>query len=171
MEVAKSGWVDRQSFTLKRWKHCWLVLHQNGRLVCYENSDKVEPGLELIREGYLPTIHRGSQISHSLTKLPAGKTIENVLQLCTSRDDELLIICADTPEEANEWYDAMDAIRRAMPDSQKFPLVHDESNSTPTSKGEGFGMGLGRKGWGNHKKGWNWAGGAQGGWHGGKFGF
>ena len=110
MEIAKAGWVHRQSSVLKRWKRCWLVLYQSGRLAHFESPEKHEPDEVYYLPGRLSVVRRGNAIPSKPTA-PDGRSPMDIIQLMAANGEEMFVFCAESDDDAVAWNVAIDQAR------------------------------------------------------------
>uniref|UniRef100_A0A3B3T1K0 Otolith matrix protein n=1 Tax=Paramormyrops kingsleyae TaxID=1676925 RepID=A0A3B3T1K0_9TELE len=107
MALVRSGWLQRQSTILRRWKRNWFDLWSDGSLVFFEDlrrqdvEDKIHMALECIG------ICLGSQCRGF--KPPDGKTQESLLQIVSG--DGAINICAESPDDAKAWAKVLEDAR------------------------------------------------------------
>ncbi|XP_064615878.1 pleckstrin homology domain-containing family B member 2-like [Liolophura sinensis] len=98
-EIAKAGWLQRQTSVLKRWKRNWFVLYQNGDLKYFENPDSHVPEECIVVRAECTNILTGKQIE-SLSP-PEGRPKENLLQLKLRTGE--INLCADSVDDMRTW--------------------------------------------------------------------
>lgn len=111
-EIAKAGWLYRQSSILRRWKKNWFVLYKNGKMRYFESPDSTTSEETINLPTMLICIKTGKQITDSNAP-PAGFGISCMLELVIR--DKRLIMCAESPDDMRAWEIALEEARVLRP--------------------------------------------------------
>lgn len=106
-EIAKAGWLHRQSSVLRRWKRNWFVLYTDGMLKYFDSpNDYVAKEAELI-----PTKLRHIKIGKEVTGVtpPPGFTSECLITL--NFGDENWTLCAESVDDMRAWQLSLEEAR------------------------------------------------------------
>ncbi|OWF40444.1 pleckstrin homology domain-containing family B member 2-like [Mizuhopecten yessoensis] len=112
LEIAKAGWLYRQSTILRRWKKTWFVLYQDGDLRYFESPNSHEPEARIVVRAVCSAIQAGQMCEISA---PEGKTKDCLITLIL-RDGELRL-CAEDPDDMRAWQIALEEARVLPPGS------------------------------------------------------
>lgn len=116
LEIAKAGWLWRQSSVLKRWKKEWFVLYQNGDLRYFENPDSHEPEARIVVPAVCKYITTGTSVDATP---PDGKSKDCLL--CLVIKDGELKLCAEDADDMRAWQIAFEEARTILPPSGNPP--------------------------------------------------
>lgn len=116
LEIAKAGWLWRQSSILKRWKKEWFVLYQNGDLRYFENPDSHEPEARIVVPAVCKYITTGTSVDAAP---PDGKSKDCLL--CLVIKDGELKLCAEDADDMRAWQIAFEEARTILPPSGNPP--------------------------------------------------
>ncbi|KFD57955.1 hypothetical protein M514_01188 [Trichuris suis] len=108
--IAKCGSLQRQTSLLRRWKPCWLVLYQSGRLSIYENQHSTV-AVDTVNIPYdFFTLQNSDQVRASA---PSGKSSNCLFGYKTSGKTHYF--CADDPDDKEAWLVAIKEVRNIQP--------------------------------------------------------
>lgn len=106
-DIAKAGWLMRQSTILKRWKKEWFALTIDGYLRYFETPDKLI-GLDTIN---LPNDALRIRVRSDVrTEAPTGYSQDFLIQIENRKKDDW-IICAENVDEMLAWQMALEQAR------------------------------------------------------------
>ncbi|XP_023646306.1 pleckstrin homology domain-containing family B member 2 isoform X1 [Paramormyrops kingsleyae] len=108
MAYVKSGWLQRQSTILRRWKRNWFDLWSDGRLVFYNDQHRRDMEDEVHMRVDCINIRSGA-MCRDLSP-PEGKGQDSLLQI-VCRDGRTISICADSADDALAWLMALQDAR------------------------------------------------------------
>jgi len=127
-EIAKAGWLYRQSSILRRWKRNWFVLYQDGNLKYFEDPDR-------------PVAEDAVYMPISCLSINTAKQVQNIqppqqfhhscLMEINLREKDAWILCAETPDDMLAWQFALDEAR-SQPRHQ-LPPPYSQSHPAPPS--------------------------------------
>ncbi|XP_036377457.1 pleckstrin homology domain-containing family B member 2 [Megalops cyprinoides] len=100
MAYVKSGWLQRQSTILRRWKKNWFDLWSDGRLIFYDDQHRRDMEDQIHMKVDCINIRTGNSC-RDLTP-PEGKGRDSLLQI-VCRDGRIISLCADGPDDALAW--------------------------------------------------------------------
>ncbi|XP_018596799.1 pleckstrin homology domain-containing family B member 2 [Scleropages formosus] len=100
MAFVKSGFLQRQSTILRRWKRNWFDLWSDGRLIFYDDQHRRDVEDEIHMRVDCINIRTGS-MCRDLSP-PEGKAQDALLQI-VCRDGRTISICADGADDALAW--------------------------------------------------------------------
>lgn len=112
VEIAKAGWLHRQSSILCRWKKNWFVLYKNGTMRYFENQNSLTCEETINIPASLICIKKGKQIKDSNTP-PGGFNVACLLELVIR--DKRIILCAESPDDMRAWEIALEEARVLRP--------------------------------------------------------
>jgi hypothetical protein len=132
-DIAKAGWLYRQSSVLRRWKRNWFVLYTDGVLKYFESPDS----------------HTAEEAELIPTKLLSLKTAEQVTDVTPPQGlgrgclmmlvmrSQTWVLCADSPDDMRAWQLSLEEARLlhmvdAPPPYQAVTYVNDAPNVYPT---------------------------------------
>ncbi|KAJ8309757.1 hypothetical protein KUTeg_011622 [Tegillarca granosa] len=106
LEIAKAGWLYRQSTILRRWKKTWFVLYQDGDLRYFESPNSHEPEARIVVRAVCRAVQAGAICDVSP---PEGKSKGCLLTLVL-KDGELKL-CAEDEDDMRAWQIALEEAR------------------------------------------------------------
>jgi len=119
MDIAKAGWLHRQSTVMHKWKKYWFVLNQSGELRYFEGPDSHTPEEEkLVLRAIVVDVKAGDACDFHP---PEGRTKHCLLHL-KLRDRSDLRLCAESPDDMKAWQVAIDEAR-VLPQAPGAPMV------------------------------------------------
>lgn len=111
MNIAKAGWLHRESTFLHRWKRSWVVLYTSGELMYYDSPDSREAEDRVLMYASCTAIRTGKECSFDP---PAGKSKECLIRLMM-RNLEDLKLCAEDPDDMSAWKMALEDAKAMNP--------------------------------------------------------
>ncbi|XP_046328735.1 pleckstrin homology domain-containing family B member 2-like [Haliotis rufescens] len=106
-DIAKAGWLHRQSSILHRWKRNWFVLRTNGDLLYFENPDEPRAEERIVVRARVQRIKPGFECN-SVTP-PEGMS-KGCLFALDMRNEELRL-CAESSDDMKAWQIALEEAR------------------------------------------------------------
>jgi len=127
-EIAKAGWLYRQSSILRRWKRNWFVLYQDGNLKYFEDPDR--PVAE--DATYMPIKCLSINTAKQVRDVQAPPQFhQSCLMQINLRDEETWTLCAETPDDMLAWQFALDEARSQS--RQQLPPPYTQDTTPPPS--------------------------------------
>ncbi|KAL3847441.1 hypothetical protein ACJMK2_018348 [Sinanodonta woodiana] len=120
LSIAKAGWLYRQSSILKRWKHNWFVLYQNGDLAFFESQDSLQYEERFFISRDCVAIKTGVKCNFN----PPENGSKESLLMVELRDNIELRLCAETPDDMRAWQIAIEEARVLRPHTSPPPAYH-----------------------------------------------
>jgi hypothetical protein len=109
-DIAKAGWLYRQSSVLHRWKKNWFVLDREGDLRFFESPDHPRAEERLVIRAIVVAIKVGFDCRAA--DLPEGGAFSKAAFLeLVMRDKESMLLCAESADEAKAWQIALEEAR------------------------------------------------------------
>ncbi|XP_064639149.1 pleckstrin homology domain-containing family B member 2-like [Lineus longissimus] len=106
MDIAKAGWLHRQSTFLLRWKKVWFVLYTNGDLKYFKSPDVFEAEATLRMKTECLTIQTGRACGVS----PPDGASRDALLAVVGRS-ETWQLCGENPDDAKAWQFSLEQAR------------------------------------------------------------
>ncbi|ELT88062.1 hypothetical protein CAPTEDRAFT_223114 [Capitella teleta] len=97
-EIAKAGWLQRQSSILRRWKKNWVVLYQDGSLKYFESPDS-HTAEDAERMTSCQQILTGTSVNVDNTPEGLGRTCLFSVRF----KDSTWTFCAESPDDMRAW--------------------------------------------------------------------
>ncbi|KAI0224088.1 Pleckstrin homology domain-containing family B member 2 [Lamellibrachia satsuma] len=124
-EIAKAGFLYRQSSVLKRWKRSHSVLYQDGYVRHFEGENRpVAEEVAHIRDCL--SIHTGSDVT-GVVAPPSGCSQDCLLKIIFH--DKTWILCAETTDDKKAWQISLE---------QAHGLFHPAAMTTPPSQAQTY---------------------------------
>ncbi|CAG5131134.1 unnamed protein product [Candidula unifasciata] len=114
-DIAKAGWLYRQSSVLHRWKKNWFVLDRQGDLRYFENPDHPRAEERIVVRAAVVAIKAGYECGKADVPEGSAATAACFLEL-VMRDKESMLLCAESPDEMKAWQIALEEARTLTPD-------------------------------------------------------
>ncbi|KAL8595602.1 hypothetical protein ACOMHN_025639 [Nucella lapillus] len=113
-DIAKAGWLFRQSTVLHRWKRNWFVLYRDGLLRYFETPDSPRAEDVFILRSACKQIKTGTEVRSASPpeEVREGKSCMLELDL---RDGSQLVLCADTCDDMRAWQMSLEEARTMPP--------------------------------------------------------
>lgn len=111
MNIAKAGWLHRESTFLHRWKRSWVVLYTTGELMYYDTPDSREAEERILLYACCTVMKTGKECDFNP---PPGKSKECLIRLMM-RNFEDLKLCAESPDDMSAWKLALEDARAMNP--------------------------------------------------------
>ncbi|KAK3734096.1 hypothetical protein RRG08_000011 [Elysia crispata] len=109
-DIAKAGWLYRQSSVLRRWKKHWFVLDRQGDLRYFESPETPRAEERIVIRAGVIHINSGKQCRPSDPPDAHGYTKEGFLEL-VMRDKESMLLCAESVDDMRAWQIALEEAR------------------------------------------------------------
>ncbi|XP_046572971.1 pleckstrin homology domain-containing family B member 2-like [Haliotis rubra] len=106
-EIAKAGWLHRQSSILHRWKRNWFVLRTNGDLLYFESPDEPRAEERIVVRTRVQRIKPGFECNNVTP--PEGMS-KGCLFALDMRNEELRL-CAESSDDMKAWQIALEEAR------------------------------------------------------------
>ncbi|CAH1777975.1 unnamed protein product [Owenia fusiformis] len=117
-EIAKAGWLNRQSTILKRWKRSWLVLYVDGILKYFESPDSHVAEDVVLMHKDVRCMQTGTAC---LAAPPDGASINCLFAVVRTNGERWVFSGADQ-DDAKAWHIALEQARAMRPpQSQSAP--------------------------------------------------
>lgn len=117
-EIAKAGWLHRQSSFLRRWKKNWFVLYTDGVLKYFDTPDSHVAEEAFLIPTKLLTLKTANQVTDVTS--PTGLDRNCLMNLVMT--DSSLVICAESGDDMRAWQVALDQARAVrMADTSAIP--------------------------------------------------
>ncbi|XP_071951119.1 pleckstrin homology domain-containing family B member 2-like isoform X2 [Antedon mediterranea] len=97
--IMKSGWMQRQSEFLRRWKRQYCVLYADGGFSYFTDESRNDSQGVINLPTRCSAINTGHEVRD--VEPPADKTNSCLIQLKTTTGS--VEFCADTPDDAQAW--------------------------------------------------------------------
>ncbi|XP_050414946.1 pleckstrin homology domain-containing family B member 2 [Patella vulgata] len=110
-DIAKAGWLYRESSVLKRWKKNWVVLDRNGDLRYFESPDHHTAEERIVVRAQVLKIRTGFECGALSPPDRMGKSSLFVLDM---NNGESIAFCAETPDDMSAWKIALEDARTQM---------------------------------------------------------
>ncbi|KAK7090631.1 pleckstrin homology domain-containing family B member 2-like isoform X1 [Littorina saxatilis] len=109
MEIAKAGWMHRQSSVLHRWKKNWFVLYQDGILRYFDSPDSSRAEEVYVLRSCCKLIKTGKEVhADPPDQVKDGKNCFLELDM---RDGGNLVLCAESVDDMKAWQYALEEAR------------------------------------------------------------
>ncbi|CAF0798588.1 unnamed protein product [Brachionus calyciflorus] len=105
-DIAKAGWLYRQSSILKRWKKNWFSLSVDGYLRFFETPDDLIAKETVLLSRDVIAIVTGSDVD---VKAPENYSKANMIKLVMREDN--WILCAEDVDDMLAWQLALEQAR------------------------------------------------------------
>eukprot|EP00914_Ancora_sagittata_P034423 GHVO01069532.1.p1 GENE.GHVO01069532.1~~GHVO01069532.1.p1 ORF type:complete len:201 (-),score=9.52 GHVO01069532.1:485-1087(-) len=105
-EIAKAGWLHRQSSILRRWKKNWVVLYQDGSFKYFESPDS-HTAEDAERMTSCQLILTGTTVNIDSTPQGVGRTCLFSLKFTNST----WVFCAESPDDMRAWQISLEQFR------------------------------------------------------------
>ncbi|BFZ00547.1 hypothetical protein BsWGS_03585 [Bradybaena similaris] len=109
-DIAKAGWLYRQSSVLHRWKKNWFVLDRDGDLRYFESPDHPRAEERIVVRAAVVAIKAGYDCRRADVPDGTSATSACFLELLL-RDKESILLCAESPDEMKAWQIALEEAR------------------------------------------------------------
>uniref|UniRef100_A0A0B6XYK6 PH domain-containing protein n=1 Tax=Arion vulgaris TaxID=1028688 RepID=A0A0B6XYK6_9EUPU len=109
-DIAKAGWLYRQSSVLHRWKKNWFVLDRNGDLRYFETPDNPRAEERIVVRAVVMEILTGHDCRKSDYPEAVSHSREYFLEL-RMRDRESMLLFAESADDMRAWQIAMEEAR------------------------------------------------------------
>ncbi|GFO22707.1 pleckstrin homology domain-containing family b member 2-like [Plakobranchus ocellatus] len=109
-DIAKAGWLYRQSSVLHRWKKNWFVLDRQGDLRYFESPDSPKAEERIVIRACVAQINSGKQCRSADPPDERGYTKEGLLELLM-KGKESLLLCAESVDDMRAWQIALEEAR------------------------------------------------------------
>lgn len=129
-EIAKAGWLMRESTFLKRWKKAWFSLSVDGLLRYFESPDDLVAKRTISVSKDVIEIKTGVEIANQ-HRAPEGLSSEYLIKLVT-RDDGSWILCADSVDDMLAWQLALEQARVAHQPAYQQRLRREQNQQVPS---------------------------------------
>ncbi|XP_005096410.1 pleckstrin homology domain-containing family B member 2 [Aplysia californica] len=112
-DIAKAGWLYRQSSVLRRWKKSWFVLDRQGDLRYFETPDTPRAEERLVVRAVVTHIKTGPDCRPA--NPPEGVSSAKACFLELSlREGYSLLLCAESFDDMRAWQIAIEDARTML---------------------------------------------------------
>ncbi|KAH9509027.1 Pleckstrin y domain-containing B member 2 [Bulinus truncatus] len=109
-DIAKAGWLYRQSSVLHRWKKNWFVLDRLGDLRYFESPDTPRAEERIVVRAVVVQIKSGPECRKA--DLPEGINHSKACYLeLVMKDRESMLLCAESFDDMRAWQIALEESR------------------------------------------------------------
>ncbi|XP_059156905.1 pleckstrin homology domain-containing family B member 2-like [Physella acuta] len=112
-DIAKAGWLYRQSSVLHRWKKNWFVLDRQGDLRYFESPDTPRAEEHIVVRAAVTQIKSGHDCRKADPPEGVGQSKAFYLEL-KMREKESMLLCAESLDDMKAWLISLEEAR-AMP--------------------------------------------------------
>lgn len=128
MEIAKAGWLHRQSTVLRRWKKNWFVLYRDGVLRYFESQESPRAEEVFVVRSCCACIKTGSEVQP--VQPPDGISSGKACMLeMVMRDGGSMVLCAESVDDMKAWQYALEEARTMGPAegvySRRVPMSYE----------------------------------------------
>ncbi|CAL1546447.1 unnamed protein product [Lymnaea stagnalis] len=120
-DIAKAGWLYRQSSVLHRWKKNWFVLDRQGDLRYFENPDTPRAEERIVVRGAVTHIKTGPDCRRADPPEGLSQTKACYLELMM-REKESMLLCAESLDDMRAWQISLEEAR-TLPGASYPPSV------------------------------------------------
>ena len=113
VDIAKAGWLMKESSFLKRWKKYWFALSMDGYLRYFESPDNLVAKKTISIPRDVIAIKTGTDVE---AQAPDAKLNDHLIKLITREDG--WVLCADDVDDMLAWQIALEQAR-VMPQPQQ----------------------------------------------------
>ncbi|XP_067668588.1 pleckstrin homology domain-containing family B member 2-like [Haliotis asinina] len=127
-EIAKAGWLYRQSSILHRWKRNWFVLRTSGDLLYFESPDEPRAEERIVVRARVQRIKPGFECNNVTP--PEGLSKGCLFALDMNGDE--LRLCAESSDDMKAWQIALEEARvmgqRSVDNPPPYPTIATNSS-------------------------------------------
>ncbi|KAI8772474.1 pleckstriny domain-containing family B member 2 [Biomphalaria glabrata] len=109
-DIAKAGWLYRQSSVLHRWKKNWFVLDRLGDLRYFENPDTPRAEERIVVRAAVLQIKSGPDCRKADPPEGVSQAKACYLEL-VMKDKESMLLCAESFDDMRAWQIALEEAR------------------------------------------------------------
>lgn len=123
LDIAKAGWLHRQSSVLKRWKKNWFVLYRDGLLRYFESPDAPRAEEVYVVRSVCARIKTGPEVGNipPPEDVSSGKACMLEMEM---RDGNHLVLCAESFDDMKAWQIALEEARTMQPPGGGATVYH-----------------------------------------------
>ncbi|XP_076454214.1 pleckstrin homology domain-containing family B member 2-like [Babylonia areolata] len=111
LDIAKAGWLHRQSTVLHRWKKNWFVLYRDGVLRYFESQDSARAEEVYVLRSCCVCVKTSPELQTSASP-PDGVSSGKACMLeLVMRDGGNLLLCAESIDDMKAWQYALEEAR------------------------------------------------------------
>ncbi|XP_025080109.1 pleckstrin homology domain-containing family B member 2-like [Pomacea canaliculata] len=110
LDIAKAGWLYRQSSVLRRWKKNWFVLYRDGVLRYFESPESPRAEEVFVIRSVCKCIKTGDEISPVTPPDGISSAKACMLEL-KMHDGSNLLLCAESYDDMKAWQISLEEAR------------------------------------------------------------
>lgn len=146
LEIAKAGWLHRQSTVLHRWKKNWFVLYRDGVLRYFESQESPRAEEVFALRSCCSHIKTGPEVQSA--QPPDGVSSGKACMLeLVMRDGGSMVLCAESHDDMKAWQYALEEARTMAGNGgaaaagyvRRVPISYEYGPYDPYGYGYGYG--------------------------------
>ncbi|KAL8567221.1 hypothetical protein ACOMHN_046631 [Nucella lapillus] len=113
LDIAKAGWLQRQSTVLHRWKKNWFVLYRDGVLRYFESQESPRAEEVFTLRSCCSLIKTGPEVEPVTPPEGVSSGKACLLEL-VMRDRGSMVLCAESLDDMKAWQYALEEARTVV---------------------------------------------------------